>query len=749
MFLNKKAGQKPDHFLPLSVPRPGEKRKFLADRAYYDVIRARQLEADLPDEGPSRNQFLAGPLVEADFPAWFAAARHLLIAVEAKQDVLIFGDYDCDGICSTVLMADFLESAGLSAKENIHLFIPDRKQDRYGLQLRSTAKALAACPRKPGLFIAVDCGSPHQESLEKLKAWDIPTLVLDHHQTEAAGAAHPATFHLNPKGWPQMTQRRDDFCELCAAGLVFLFCKFTAELAKNRDWNLDRAFILAGLATTADQVPMRQINRRLVKAAMARCFYSDLDVQGTTPEKSGLELIPGLLALDQIINASALKNGRPLAPVSEATFGFEWGPCLNASGRLDTALLAVKLLREKNPVAAEELARECVRLNRARKYKQDKIMEEARRQAAAQFYNDPPSKVLVVAGSNWHTGVVGIVASRLKEEFWRPVIVCGLATAGLDEAESQDKIPAIPWATERAPFYVPDPSEDKKPGPQETLWCGSGRSIPSYDLGHFIHKAVAMGYLETGGGHHQAGGLTLTENQRPAFHQWINEVCPLKEKDFERVAEVLVDLATTKLDCKELWVCNKKLAPFGQQHPALPFFLENMYLERMSFFKIIPGKSTPEPMLTAQPKFEKHKKDKKRWVAVGHFQKAGQPAVGFCIYWKNIERVRREWRPRKVYTLEVEVRCTRENTQAAADFYLVATDCWLEPATASATGPSQPEFKKYKPGLAAAMARHLNMLPERNPFDCFATSAAKKNVVEQDLNEKLAKLMAQPRTGGK
>lgn len=421
---------------------------------------------------------LHNPLLElADLEK---ALERTVRAIRSGEAITIFGDYDCDGVTSTAQFVNLLRASGHT---NWRCYIPDRFIEDYGL----TIPAVEAClnTQKPALIIAVDCGSSAIEALEFLRAKSVDVIVLDHHQVHHAGP-HPSFAHLNPKGDPRIESSAllQDAARMSAAGLCYFFCSLVADRAQLA-WDKDANLVLGGLGTYVDVMPLVGTNRALVK-------HSVRLANGATLRK-----IPGLLALVE-------QTGWYGRPITEFTFGFVLGPCLNATGRLTHAKASLNLLCAQTTERAVERAKELVEANAERKSIQDGILSEAIQQAETVVKADPDTKVLVLYGSKWHTGVVGIVAGRIRERFNRPTIVM----ARLDNG----------------------------------YWKGSGRSVPSFDIGSFVTAAVREKVLTSGGGHAAACGVKLTDEQIAGFVMWTKDRSSQITADFSPEFEVAGDL---------------------------------------------------------------------------------------------------------------------------------------------------------------------------------------------------------------
>lgn len=448
-------------------------------------------------------------------PDYQKAAERLRSAIHRHERIVLFGDWDCDGIVSLIQMHDLVKATG---HEELHWFIPDRRSDDYGLTLDSVYRCYESF--RPDLIISVDCGSPSHDSAQWLRDRGVDAIVIDHHQLGSNKGEHPALAHLNPKACPAETPEILELREMSASGLAYLFCEQFARETELNNWDKTRALILAGVGTVVDVMRLLGVNRALAKHAMK-----------LAAQPAMLAHVPGLVALNQVAQAGA---------ISPSTFGFIWGPRLNASGRLEEATAAVKLLMADAVSEAIEWAKHCHTANEERRKIQSVIAEAALEQAASQIANSPEesSRILVLFQQDWHPGVVGIVASRIKERFARPAIVLG-------------------W--------------------HEDGFCkGSGRSIPAYDMGNAIHAAASAGVILGGGGHHMAAGLKAELNQIDALREWLNTNCRLRKEDFAPEVEILGRSDSLTPD---EW-CNvfDALEPFGNGNPRPSLYLRKAEL---------------------------------------------------------------------------------------------------------------------------------------------------------------------------
>jgi single-stranded-DNA-specific exonuclease len=385
------------------------------------------------------------------------AAARLARAVATREQVAIFGDYDVDGACSSALLAGFLAEAG--ARPRIH--IPDRLIEGYGPNSEAI-RQLAA--EGATLLVTVDCGTTSHEPLAEAKRLGLDVVVLDHHQ--APERLPEVEALVNPN-------RQDDLSglgHLCAAGVVFLALVATrAELRRQGVWakrgsepDLLDSLDLVALATVADVVPLRGLNRAFVRQGLAM-------LRGRAR--------PGLAALMDVAGLDG--------PVQPWHLGFLLGPRINAGGRIGDAALGARLLLTADEIEARGIAAELNRLNQERQEIERQAVIEATSQAEHALMRDADMAVLLAASVDWHPGIVGLVAARLKERFRRPALALALNGEG--------------GAT------------------------GSGRSIAGVDLGRAVRAAVDAGLAVKGGGHAMAAGVTLAAGQDAAFHAFLIE----------------------------------------------------------------------------------------------------------------------------------------------------------------------------------------------------------------------------------
>ena len=363
------------------------------------------------------------------------AAARFLTALEARENIAVFADYDVDGGASAALLLSWLTDMGHGAT----LYVPDRIEEGYGPNIPAM-KTLAA---SHDLIVCVDCGTLSHDAIAAAQAADV--VVLDHHL--GGETLPPALAVVNPN-----RQDEDgDLAHLCAAGVVFLMLVEANRQVRDKGQkgpDLISLLDLVALATVADVAPLIGVNRAFVR-------------QGLTVMSRRAR--PGVTALAD----AARMDGPP----STYHLGFLLGPRVNAGGRIGKADLGARLLATRDPGEATSIAARLDELNSERREVENQVRDAALAQAEERGFDAP---LVWAAGEEWHPGVVGIVASRLKEATNRPAIVIGL-----------------------------DGDEGK----------GSGRSISGVDLGAAIQRLAHEGLLIKGGGHKMAAGLTVARDK--------------------------------------------------------------------------------------------------------------------------------------------------------------------------------------------------------------------------------------------
>ena len=344
-----------------------------------------------------RLQSLGDPLLLTDLRR---AAERLLQAVAAKERMVIFGDYDVDGITSSALLWRVLRRLGAQ----VDTFLPLRMEEGYGLSQEGVERCVEQ--HRPALLVAVDCGTTASAQVAWLRGRGIDTIIIDHH---ALPTELPAAVALvNP-------QRDATLDYLSSVGLVFKVCHGMLKLMGegNRAIDLRDYLDFVALGTVADIVPLVEENRILVRRGLRQMEHS---------------LWPGLRALIEVSQISF--------PITAQDVGFRLGPRLNASGRLGDAMLSLRLLQTDDRAEAMTIAAELNRNNRERQSVETATLLQAEAQLQEMF--DPARDWgIVLSGRAWHWGVIGIVASRLQRRYHRPTIIIGLNEAGLGKGSGR------------------------------------------------------------------------------------------------------------------------------------------------------------------------------------------------------------------------------------------------------------------------------------------------------------------------
>jgi len=410
------------------------------------------------------------------------AVRRFCDAVQSGRRIALYGDYDVDGATSTSLVLRWLHAVGSDAV----FYIPDRLKEGYG----PNSAAIRRLREEEGVefLLMLDSGTTAHEPLGVAAGLGMEIVILDHHEPD--DRMPPGTL-VNPKRKDE--DRSLDY--LCTAGLAFLFLVGVQREMRSRNFfddsrpevDLRKWLGIVALGTVADVVPLVGLNRAYVAAGLPRM-----------PE------VLGIKALSVATGETAFNAG---------TCGFKFGPCINATGRIGDTRLGTMLLATEDPVVAEDLARELYETNKERQDIERSIVNVAIEQAKSLGEH----AVVVVADDEWHPGVVGIVASRVKDALNRPAVVIGMGGAG------------------------------------------SCRSVDGFDIGQAVIAAREAGLLVKGGGHTMAAGLTVLPERIDDLRAFLSE----RAKDFKAPA-AMVDIA---VPCGELTVdipkALERMQPFG------------------------------------------------------------------------------------------------------------------------------------------------------------------------------------------
>lgn len=446
------------------------------------------LRSELPD--PSR------------FRDMDAAADRLADAVVAGQTIGLFADYDVDGATSAASMARYFRAVG--ARTLLH--IPDRIDEGYGPNLPAL-KGLAE--KGAGVVVCLDCGILAVDTLGQARAAGIDVVVVDHHIAEPELPAAVAVVN------PNRLDEEPGFGHLAACGVTFVTLVAVNRALRARGWfqtrsepDLRAILDLTALGTVCDVVPLTGLNRAFIAQGL---------------KVMAGRATPGLAALADVAGLDRKPDPYHL--------GFVLGPRINAGGRVGRADLGARLLSTDDPAEARQIAGELDRYNDDRRTIEAEVLEDAIAQGEAA--GDCP--VLVVSGEGWHPGVVGIVASRLKDRFHRPACVVGV---------------------------------------ENGVGKGSGRSVPGVDLGAAVIAAHQAGVLEKGGGHAMAAGFTVAAGRIDAFREFLADRVSAALANTPLVAELSVDAAVSPRGANaDLVRAVSRVGPFGTGNSEPRFVL--------------------------------------------------------------------------------------------------------------------------------------------------------------------------------
>jgi len=419
----------------------------------------------------------------------------------------IFGDYDVDGATSTALLTRYFSTIN----QKIVTYIPDRKKEGYGPSLKGFSQLIKSGSK---VIFTVDCGTLSFEPIKDAQKKNVDIIVLDHHQSDiklpnACAIVNPNRYDDNSK-----------LNYLCAAGVCFVFLVALNQKLRKENWftnfkidepNMLNFLDLVSLGTVCDVVPLIGLNRAIVK--------------------QGLKVIKkrSNLGLKTLYDICSIKH-KP----TTYDLGYILGPRINAGGRLGKSSHGAELLTSDDPQQAYKLA---IDLDIANKERQNietllinDIFEEAKK-----FISDP---VLVLSGKNWHEGVIGIVASRVKEKYNKPTVIISL---------------------------------------QDNKGKASARSIFGFDIGAQIIKAVQLDIIEKGGGHKMAGGFTINENKINIFRQYLIKNYGRTNLNPNNVVNLYLDTIIAPSALNENFYSEvDKLSPFGSGNNEPKFVIENL-----------------------------------------------------------------------------------------------------------------------------------------------------------------------------
>ena len=482
------------------------KENFLLDEITAKLLSIRDIQKKDVNSflNPSIKNFLPNPNVLLDMEK---SSLRTIESIKNNDKIGIFGDYDVDGATSTALLGKYFDHLDIAYKA----YIPDRKTEGYGPSIKGFKELIDYGVK---IIFTVDCGTLSFDAIEYAKNKKIDVIILDHHQSE---------INL-PKAYsivnPNRIDDKSNLQYLCAAGVSFMFLVSLNKSLRSIQWfekknksepNLLNYLDLVSLGTVCDVVPLVGLNRALVKQGLKILrFKKNLGLK-TLLDICKIESNPSIYHL-----------------------GFVLGPRINAGGRVGKCSHGANLLLNKNPKETFKLAIELNQFNKERQMLEKDLLEKILLESK-NYSSDP---VIILEGNNWHEGVIGIVAARLKDKFNKPTIIISI---------------------------------------NNKLGKASARSIVGFDIGSVILAATQEKILIKGGGHKMAGGFSIE----------VSNIKKFKEFVFNKYRGINIDLSVEKpllIDCKiapsavnlDFYEKVNILSPFGSGNPEPKFYIEDL-----------------------------------------------------------------------------------------------------------------------------------------------------------------------------
>ena len=450
---------------------------------------------------PTLDFYLPNPLIFNDMEK---AGNRILDAIKNKEKIAVLGDYDVDGISSVVLLREYFKFFN----NEVFSYIPDRITEGYGPNKKAIDRIKS---EKTSLLIMLDCGTNSHNIISYVFKNKIDLIIIDHHKSNEKHSDELILIN------PNTIFDNSGYNFLCTAGLVFIFLFFIQELIKKRNLytnktpSLTNYLDLVALATVCDVVPLIDINRTFV--------YQGLKIFS---KRSNLGL--------KILSDEGQLNKKP----DEEDLGFFFGPRINAGGRVGRSDIGEQLLISNDEKHAETLVKQLNTLNYQRKLIEEKVFEEA----IEKIYKEKKHKYksLFIFKKDWHEGVLGIVASRLKEKFNKPVIIL---------------------------------TRNKQ------IFKGSGRSILGIDIGLLILQAKQKQIIVSGGGHQMAAGLSIKEENLNLFQTFFEKYST--ENKSQTNNSFFFDEAISLSAINDQLIDSiNNIAPYGLGNPKPKFLFSNI-----------------------------------------------------------------------------------------------------------------------------------------------------------------------------
>jgi len=453
---------------------------------------------------PSIKSILPNPYILKDMDRAIERTKKAIIDIEK---IGIFGDYDVDGATSTAILGKYFRLLNIP----FEIYIPDRKKEGFGPNEKAFLEFIDL---GVNLIFTVDCGTLSFEPIDFAKKKNIDVIILDHHQSEIKlPAAHSI---VNPNRYDD----RSELNYLCAAGVCFMFLVALNKKLRDQNWflsnsirepNLMNILDLVSLGTVCDVVPLVGINRAFVRQGLKVLKKKD---------NLGLKTLIEVCNIERNITAHEL--------------GYVLGPRINAGGRVGKSTHGANLLLNQNPKNAFKLAVDLNTYNEERKILETALLSKI----LNTDYKNNIDPVMILHGENWHEGIIGIIAARVKEKFNKPTIIISVNNG---------------------------------------IGKGSGRSIHGFDLGSAVIGAVQSGFLIKGGGHKMAAGFTINMDKFTDFKEFIFRKYKSINMNLEEKKNYYfdVEIAPSAVNIDFFEKVNL-LAPFGSGNPEPRFVIKDV-----------------------------------------------------------------------------------------------------------------------------------------------------------------------------
>ena len=430
-----------------------------------------------------------------------------------NEKIGIFGDYDVDGATSTALLGNYFNQI----KQNVEIYIPDRKTEGYGPSKQGFDKLISNGVK---LIFTVDCGTASFESIDFSQKKNTDVLVLDHHQSELK---LPNAFSIvNPNRFDD----KSNLNYLCAAGVCLMFLVALNKKLRDIKWfinnkieepNLINFLDLVSLGTVCDVVPLTGLNRAIVSQGLEIL---------KTKSNLGLKTLKNICGIESNLTTYHL--------------GYILGPRINAGGRVGKCSHGANLLLSKDTKEIFKIATELESFNKERKSIETNMLKNIENNIVI----NQKDSVIVLSGHNWHGGIIGIVAARLKEKYNKPTVIISV---------------------------------------EKGLGKASARSVNGFDIGTAIISAVQTNILKKGGGHKMAAGFTIDENKIEEFKEYINTKFSKIKKNLSKNNTIFFDSKISASALNEVFFTEiNSLSPFGSGNPEPRFVIEDLKLLKSS-----------------------------------------------------------------------------------------------------------------------------------------------------------------------